>query len=99
MIRHVVVWRLKSNSGDSGRAAFEKIRAALQAQKGRVPGLLHVEAGLNFRPSRRAADFALICDFTDADALAAYHKHPAHMETRAIVDPLVAEHWIVDYEI
>ena len=98
MIRHVVVWRLKSSSNDSP-VDFEKIRAALEAQKGRIPGLLRVEAGLNSRPSRRAADFALICDFADADALAAYHKHPAHMETRAIVDPLVAEHWIVDYEV
>ena len=97
MIRHVVLWRLKSNSGDAP-STLEKIRAALEAQQGRIPGLLRVEIGLNARASRRAADFALICDFADMEALAAYHKHPAHLETRAIVDPLVDEHWIVDYE-
>ena len=32
-------------------------------------------------------------------ALEAYHRHPAHHETRAIVDPLIAEHWIADYEV
>jgi hypothetical protein len=32
------------------------------------------------------------------EALAAYHRHPAHLETRALVDPLIAEHWIADYE-
>jgi hypothetical protein len=44
-------------------------------------------------------DIALICDFESREALAAYHHHVAHTETRAIVDPLVADHWIVDYEV
>lgn len=58
-----------------------------------------MEVGRNVSPSRRAVDMALLCDFESREALAAYHRHPAHMETRAIVDPLAAEHWIVDYEI
>jgi len=95
MIRHVVLWRLKSDSDD----AFRGIRAALEAQQGRIPGLLRVEVGRNFAGSRRAVDFGLICDFESREALASYHRHPAHMQTRAIVDPLVDEHWIVDYEI
>jgi len=99
MIRHVVVWRLKSSSGDNREAAFSAIRAALEAQRGRVPGLIRVEVGLNVRPSRRAGDFALICDFADIAALEAYHKHAVHHETRAVVDPLVEEHWIADYEL
>jgi len=32
-------------------------------------------------------------------ALSAYHYHPLHLETRAVVDPLIAEHWIADYEV
>lgn len=95
MIRHVVLWRLKSNSGDM----FHAIRAALEAQKDKIPGLLRVEVGRNFAASRRAVDFALICDFENREALAGYHRHAAHMQTRAIVDPLVEEHWIVDYEL
>lgn len=95
MIRHVVLWRLKSNSGD----LFHAIRGALEAQQGKIPGLLRVEVGRNFAASRRAVDFAVICDFESREALAGYHRHAAHMETRAIVDPLVEEHWIVDYEL
>jgi hypothetical protein len=95
MIRHVVVWRLKSNQGD----AFHAIRAALEAQRGSIPGLLRVEVGRNFSASRRAVDFVLLCDFESRDALSAYHRHPAHMQTRAIVDPLIDDHWIVDYEL
>jgi len=95
MIRHVVLWRLKSNDD----ATFRTIRAALEAQIGRIPGLTRVEVGRNSVPGRRAVDFALICDFESREALAAYHRHPEHAATRAIVDPLVEDHWIVDYEL
>jgi hypothetical protein len=95
MIRHVVLWRLKSQAGDS----FSLIRKSLEEQRGLIPGLLRVEVGRNFTPARRAVDFALVCDFQDRAALEAYHRHPAHMATRAVVDPLVDEHWIVDYEL
>lgn len=95
MIRHIVLWRLKSPSG----ADFETIRKALEAQFGRIPGLLRVEVGRSFNSGRRAVDLALTCDFESREALAAYHRHAAHMETRAVVDPLIAEHWIADYEL
>jgi quinol monooxygenase YgiN len=94
MIRHVVLWRLKPGASEM----FDKLRAALEAQQGRIPGLLQVEVGRNFKAGRRAVDFALICDFEDEAALEAYHGHPVHMETRAIVDPHIADHWIADYQ-
>lgn len=92
MIRHVVLWKLKPE----GIAAFDRIETTLKAQK--IPGLLKTEVGRNVATGRRAADFSLILDFESREALAAYHQHPAHLATRAIVDPLVADHWIVDYE-
>lgn len=95
MIRHVVLWKMRT----AGEEAFEVASSALHAQQGRIPGLLRVEVGRNFSAARRAVDMALVCDFESREALAAYHRHPAHMETRAVVDPLAAEHWIVDYEL
>jgi hypothetical protein len=94
MIRHIVLWRLKSPGAD-----HEVIRRALEAQVGRIPGLLRVEVGRAFNNGKRAVDLALVCDFESRAALEAYHKHPAHMETRAVVDPLITEHWIADYEL
>ncbi len=94
MIRHLVLWRLKPDA--HGR--FDDIRGALEAQVGRIPGLLRIEVGRNFASGRRAVDFALCCDFESRAALEAYHRHPAHQETRAVVDPLVEDHWMVDYE-
>ena len=92
MIRHIVLWRLKSADD------FAKVRETLERQVGRIPGLLGVEVGRSFNTGRRAVHFALICDFESREALEAYHRHPAHMETRAVVDPLVSEHWIADYQ-
>jgi hypothetical protein len=95
MIRHVVLWRLKATDPQT----LATIRAALEAQVGRIPGLLRVEVGRNIAASRRAVDIALICDFESREALAGYHRHAVHLETRAVVDPLASEHWIVDYEL
>jgi hypothetical protein len=95
MIRHIVLWKLKTPDA----AAFATIERALRAQVGRIPGLARVEIGRSFNTGRRAVDLALVCDCESRDALAAYHRHPAHMETRALVDPLIAEHWIADYEL
>ena len=95
MVRHIVLWRLKS----PGDVDFGAIRAALEAQLGRIPGLLRVQVGRCYNTGKRATDFALVCDFADRDALAAYHRHPAHAATRAVVDPHIAEHWIADYEL
>ncbi len=94
MIRHIVLWRLKLPGAD-----LELITQALEAQVGRIPGLLRVEVGRSFNTGRRAVDFALVCDFETRAALEAYHKHAAHMQTRAVVDRLIAEHWIADYEV
>ena len=95
MIRHIVLWRLKPE----GRARFAEIKATLEAQVGRIPGLLRVEVGRNIREGRRSVDFALTCDFADLASLEAYHKHRVHHETRAVVDPLIDDHSIIDYEL
>ena len=92
MVRHIVLWRLKSPND------FAKVSETLGRQLGRIPGLLGVEVGRSFNTGRRAVDFALVCDFESREALEAYHRHPIHMETRAVVDPLVTEHWISDYQ-
>ena len=65
MVRHIVLWRLKSKSD----ADFQAIRAALEGQAGRIPGLRRVEVGRCFNQGRRAVDFALVCDFESREAL------------------------------
>ncbi|MGQ0509908.1 MAG: Dabb family protein [Betaproteobacteria bacterium] len=94
MVKHIVLWKFKSPDGDS----LGRVKRALEAQNGRIPGLIRIEAGASFNTGRRGVHFALYSEFESREALAAYHRHPAHAETRAIVDPLADEHWIADYE-
>jgi hypothetical protein len=60
MIRHVVLWRLKSSNGDR----FHAVRTALEAQLGRIPALLRVEVGRNFAASRRAEHWIVDYELT-----------------------------------
>jgi hypothetical protein len=48
MIRHIVLWRLKSRD----EQAFAEVRGALQAQVGRIPGLVRLEVGRSFNSGR-----------------------------------------------
>lgn len=52
MVRHIVLWKLKSPAGED----FASIRAALEAQVGRIPGLLKIEVGRSFNIGKRATD-------------------------------------------
>ena len=99
MIKHIAMWRLKLEEGETRESAFAVIQETIAAQRGRIPGLLESEAGLNFSTSGKALDVVVYTVFADRDALQAYHAHPVHMETRAKVDRYLSSGCMVDYEI
>ncbi|VCU70399.1 Stress responsive A/B Barrel Domain protein [Pigmentiphaga humi] len=99
MIKHIAMWRLKLDEGMSREAAFDIIRDTIAAQRGRIPGLLESEAGLNFSTSGKALDVVVYTVFTDRAALQGYHQHPVHMETRARMDRFLSAGCMVDYEV
>jgi hypothetical protein len=99
MIKHIAMWRLKLAEGQTPASVFPAIQAAMASQLGRIPGLLESEAGLNFSTSGKALDVAVYTVFADRAALEGYHKHPAHLETRAEVDAFLTAGCMVDYEV
>lgn len=100
MIKHIAIWRLKPSAADRSKEEdFLVIKKVIEAQRGRIPGLLESEAGLNFKVSEKAHDVAIYTVFEGRAALEAYHKHPVHLQTRAAVDSLVASSCFVDYEV
>ena len=50
--------------------------------KGRVEGLVDLEAGADILGSARSYDIALVCTFTDRAAFDAYQTHPLHQPIR-----------------
>jgi hypothetical protein len=100
MIKHIVFWRLKDQVNGRGKAeiAFE-LKKRLEALRGVVPGLLHLEVGLDFLKSETSSDLALYTEFSSREALDAYQKHPAHKEFVDFSHDLRTERRVVDYEI
>ena len=79
MIRHIVLFQIKPEF----RNELPQLVANVQAMKGRIPGLLDLEAGVDVLHSDRSYDLALICTFQDRAAFDAYQTHPVHMPVRA----------------
>ena len=50
--------------------------------KGRVEGLVDLEAGADILGSERSYDIALVCTFADRAAFDAYQTHPLHQPIR-----------------
>lgn len=87
MIRHMVLFNLKDEIGDSGREAlFGEIRGM-----GKIPSVRRMEAGMLLVPTEpgyrnhMSTDFAcaLLADFDDEDGLYAYQQHPEHVRVAA----------------
>ena len=100
MIRHIVMWRLKSRLAQGERsevtARLEQNLASLRAA---VPGLLQAWTGWNEAETADASDLVLYTEFSSWDALRGYESHPMHDELRAIIGPLRSERRVVDFEV
>jgi quinol monooxygenase YgiN len=100
MIKHIVFWRLKDRENpqlreESARAIKQKI----EGLRGRIPGLLHIEAGIDFNQSDTACDIVLYSEFESRAALEGYQDHPAHQEIVSFIGARRTERRIADYEV
>lgn len=100
MIRHLVMWRLHDEADGRGREEnARRIQEALEGLRGRIPGLLAIEVGVDFSGDADAAHIVLYSEFTDREALVAYHHHPLHEAIKPLVAACRSERRVVDYEV
>lgn len=95
---HVVMWRLHETA--MGRTAQENallLKDGLETMRGKVPGMTHLDVGIDTRRWANSFDVVLICGFETAEALEAYHDHPAHAAIKPLVNAVRGETVIVDY--
>ena len=78
MIRHIVLFRIKPEF----KAEIPALVQNFYMMKGRVEGLVDLEAGADILGSERSYDIALICTFADRAAFDAYQTHPLHQPIR-----------------
>jgi len=92
MIRHIVMWKLNS------KADAMEIKNRLEALDGKIPGLLHIEAGIDFLGSEQSADLVLVSEHESRDALSVYQAHPEHQAVVPLVKAAAVSRTVVDYE-
>jgi hypothetical protein len=100
VIKHIVMWTLADEALGATKAQnMARIKTDLEALRGCVPGLRHLEVGINFEPSDAAYDMALYSEFDDTDALAAYQAHPDHQAAAAFIGQVRTGRVVADYEV
>ena len=99
MIKHIVMWSVRGDDAATRQRNLALLQAEFESLRGRVPGLLHLEIGVDFSRIDYACDVVLYSEFTTREALAAYALHPEHLRVkRALGDMRIARHQ-VDYEV
>ena len=100
LIKHLVLWKLKPEA--HGRSAAENARAIkekLEGLRGRVPGMLRIEVGIDFSRTDSSSDVALYSEFETRAALDAYQAHPDHKAVMPFILEARSERRLVDYEV
>lgn len=97
-IRHIVMWKLGAQDPAEKLQQAEELRGVLEALHGVVPTL----RSITVRPNALfvGANFDVVLDstFDDAEGLAAYAAHPAHLAAGELVKKYSVERSAVDYE-
>jgi len=99
MIKHIVMWNLKGETPDEKTQAIRRLKSAFEGLAERIPGLLHIEIGVDTSKVDYACDVVLYSEFESHDALAAYAVHAEHIRVKQnLGDVRIARHQ-VDYEV
>ena len=67
--------------------------------KGRVPGMLTLDAGADFAASPRSCDLCLCETFESREALETYRTHPVHLPVQAHMHAIMDHSFSADYEV
>ncbi len=102
MVKHIILWTLKPElQGEERLRVIEDMRQELERLQGVVPGLMdiHVYGGTSALPTSNA-DVMLDSTLTNAQALADYAQHPAHVKVAdTYVRPFTQTRTCLDYEV
>ena len=99
MIRHIVMWDVRGATADERECNIELVRSRFEGLRGRVPGLRHLEIGIDASAVDYACDVVLYSEFESWAALQAYAEHPEHLRVRdELAGIRIARHQ-VDYEV
>lgn len=94
MLQHYVF--IKYQSGTSA-AHIDEFQRRMLALRDSVPGIEHLEIGLDVLHDARSWDLLLIMRFASIEALRTYQQHPDHLAVMAFNQPCVAAVGSIDF--
>lgn len=97
MVKHIVMWNIRGPSEGERVLSIARVKTAFEALRGKIPGLLHLEIGVDRSGVDYACDVVLYSEFEDQAALDAYASHPEHLRVRQELEGLRVARHQVDY--
>ena len=97
MIRHIVMWNVRGDTPAEKAANVARVQRSFDSLRGRVPGLLHLEVGVDTSGIDYACDLVLFSVFESQAALDAYATHPEHLRVKQELGDLRIARRQVDY--
>jgi hypothetical protein len=99
MIRHIVMWDIAGNTPEEKRVNIDLVRRCFEGLNGLIPGLRHIEVGVDISAVDYACDVVLFSEFEAQAALDAYALHPEHLRVRDALAGIRIGRRQVDYEV
>lgn len=99
MIKHIVMWNLKGDTPEDKANIASSLKAAFEGLVGKVPGLLHMEIGVDVSGVAYACDVVLYSEFDSHESLTAYAHHAEHLRIRQELGDVRVTRHQVDYHV
>ena len=96
VIKGMALWRLRES--DDREADATEIKRLLESFRGNIPGLRHLEVGINLVPSPAASDVSLYIECDSMEDFKAYWSHPLHLEVMPLIKERRSERRAIIYE-
>jgi hypothetical protein len=93
------MWKLRGETREEKLANTEQLKASFLSLRGRIPGLLHLEIGVDTSGVDYACDVVLVSDFASQAALDAYATHPEHLRVKQEIGDMRTQRHQVDYNV
>ena len=98
MIKHLVMWNVAGDTPEAKAPQLQRLKDAFESLRGRIPGLLRLDIGIDVSRVDYACDLVLYSEFESRQALADYAEHPEHLRVRREVEGLRTTRHQVDFE-
>ena len=99
MIKHIVMWNVRGETPAAKARAIAQLQDSFVSLRGRIPGLMHIEIGIDSSGIDYSCDVVLYSEFESAAALAAYATHPEHLRVKRELGDLRIARYQVDYTV